>query len=185
NPEKSAELFHDGWLDSGDLGYLANGEIYLTSRVKDLIIRGGRNLYPYELEQAVGAIEGVRKGCVAVFGGVDKNSGTEQLVVLAETRETDQAARQSIENQIVELGGQLLGIPPSEWCSLRLTAYLKPPAVKFAVERHVNSSSRERSVVQEQGFGCRWCDCCYRHSFPASAACGETFQRDCTRPTHG
>ncbi|OOZ57377.1 AMP-binding protein [Solemya velum gill symbiont] len=112
NPEKSAELFHDGWLDSGDLGYLANGEIYLTSRVKDLIIRGGRNLYPYELEQAVGAIEGVRKGCVAVFGSVDKNSGTEQLVVLAETRETDQAARQSIENQIVELGGQLLGIPP-------------------------------------------------------------------------
>ncbi len=112
DPVKSAELFHDGWLDSGDLGYLANGDIYLTSRVKDLIIRGGRNLYPYELEQAVGAIEGVRKGCVAVFGSIDKHSGTEQLVVLAETRETDQAVRQSIQSQIVELGGQLLGIPP-------------------------------------------------------------------------
>lgn len=48
------------------------------------MIRGGRNLYPQEIEEAVGAVDGVRKGCVAVFGVADPRSGTERLVVLAE-----------------------------------------------------------------------------------------------------
>ena len=61
---------------------------YLTGRVKDIIIRGGRNIYPHELEDAVGAVPGVRQGCVAVFGSPDPSTGTERLVVLAETRET-------------------------------------------------------------------------------------------------
>ena len=68
------------------VAYLADGEIYLTGRVKDIIIRGGRNIYPYELEEAVGELPGMRKGCVAVFGSPDPRSGTERLVVLAETR---------------------------------------------------------------------------------------------------
>ena len=54
NPEETAGLFLNGWLDSGDLGYLADGELYPTGRAKDMIIRGGHNLYPYELEEAIG-----------------------------------------------------------------------------------------------------------------------------------
>jgi acyl-CoA synthetase (AMP-forming)/AMP-acid ligase II len=68
NAEATALLMHDGWLDSGDLAYLADGDIYIAGRLKDMIIRGGRNLYPYELEEAVGGIAGIRRGCVAVFG---------------------------------------------------------------------------------------------------------------------
>lgn len=66
----------DAWLDSGDRAYLAGGDVYLTGRVKDLIIRGGRNLYPYELEQAVSEIPGIRKGCVAVFASADPATGS-------------------------------------------------------------------------------------------------------------
>ena len=88
NPEQTRKLFAGAWLDTGDLAYLADGELYLSGRAKDMIIRGGRNLYPYELEQAVGALPGIRKGCVAVFGSLDPDSGTERLIVLAETRET-------------------------------------------------------------------------------------------------
>jgi 1-acyl-sn-glycerol-3-phosphate acyltransferase len=83
-PELTARLFHDGWLDTGDRAYAVDGEVFVTGRVKDIVIRGGRNLYPQEIEEAVGAVPGVRKGCVAVFGRADSRSGTERLVVLAE-----------------------------------------------------------------------------------------------------
>jgi acyl-CoA synthetase (AMP-forming)/AMP-acid ligase II/acyl carrier protein len=58
NPEATARLIRDGWHDTGDRAYLAGGDVHLTGRVKDLIIRGGRNLYPYEVEQALGELAG-------------------------------------------------------------------------------------------------------------------------------
>ena len=79
--EATRRLLHGEWLDSGDLAYVAEGDVYLTGRVKDVIIRGGRNIYPYEVEEAVGDIPGLRKGCVAVFGSPDPVSGTERVVV--------------------------------------------------------------------------------------------------------
>jgi acyl carrier protein len=111
NPEATAALVHDGWLDTGDLGYLADGELVPTSRVKDMIIRGGHNLYPYELEEAVGALPGVRKGCVAIFGSRDPFAATERLVVVAETRLTDAAARNALTRSINERALALLGMP--------------------------------------------------------------------------
>lgn len=113
-PEANAALVRDGWLDSGDLGYLAEGELVPTSRVKDMIIRGGHNLYPYELEEAVGALPGVRKGCVAVFGSRDPNAGTERLVVVAETRLTDAEQRRALARTINERALALLGTPADE-----------------------------------------------------------------------
>ncbi|MDP2826842.1 MAG: AMP-binding protein, partial [Sulfuritalea sp.] len=114
NEEASRRLIRDGWLDSGDLAYLADGDIVITGRIKDTIIRGGRNLYPYELEEAVGAIPGVRRGCVAVFGVAVTGQGTEKLVVVAESRETDIAARQELIRGINSLTVDLLGTPPDD-----------------------------------------------------------------------
>ena len=54
NEAKTRELFHDGWVDSGDRAYIAGGDIHITGRVKDIIIRAGRNIYPQEIEEAVG-----------------------------------------------------------------------------------------------------------------------------------
>lgn len=110
NPEQTRLLFHGEWLDSGDYAYQAEGDIYLTGRSKDIIIRAGRNIYPYELEQAVGDIPGIRKGCVAVFGSPDPATGTESLVVLAETRETDPAQLKSLREQISVLTLDMLEI---------------------------------------------------------------------------
>lgn len=114
NPQAMRTLFDNGWLDSGDLGYIADGDVYLTSRVKDVIIRGGRNIYPYELEAAVGDIAGIRKGCVAVFGSTDAGTGTEQLVVMAETRETEPRVVDALRLRVSAVATDLLGIPADD-----------------------------------------------------------------------
>lgn len=110
NPEETRKLFAGDWLDSGDYAYIVDGEIYLTGRVKDVIIRGGRNIFPYDLEQAIGNLPGIRKGCVAVFGSADPVSGTERLVVLAETRETEESAREDLRHKINEVAVDVLGM---------------------------------------------------------------------------
>ena len=114
NPEQTKTLFVGDWLDTGDYAYFANGDIYLTGRVKDLIIRGGRNIYPYDLEQAVGDIPGIRKGCVAVFGSADAVSGTERIIVLAETRETDAARREALQRAVNDAAVAAIGMPADE-----------------------------------------------------------------------
>ena len=118
NPDETRHLFHvsgrDIWLDAGDLGYIADGELYPTGRAKDIIIRAGRNMYPYELEEAVGNLAGVRKGCVAAFGIRDSASGTERLVVLAETRSRRSAVRRSLRDQIQAVAVNLLGEPADD-----------------------------------------------------------------------
>lgn len=114
NPEHTRQLLHGEWLDTGDYGYIAEGELYITGRVKDVIIRAGRNVYPYELEEAVGNLEGIRKGCVAVFGSHDERTGTERIVVLAETRVTDSAERERLSARINELATQLIDMPVDE-----------------------------------------------------------------------
>jgi len=118
NPEQTAKLFHDGWLDSGDRAYRADGDIYITGRVKDIVIRGGRNLYPQEIEEAVGQVEGVRKGCVAVFGSPDPATGTERLVVLAEARplqiNTPADARTALREAVSRAVIDAIGEPPDE-----------------------------------------------------------------------
>lgn len=112
NPAATTALIRDGWLATGDHGYLAGGELYLTGRAKEMIIRAGRNLYPYDLEQAVGALPGVRKGCVAVFGTHAAGEADERLVVVAETRLRDAQARAALEARITAAAMDALGLAP-------------------------------------------------------------------------
>jgi acyl carrier protein len=114
NETKTRELFHGGWLDSGDRAYMTGGEVYITGRIKDIIIRAGQHIYPQEIEEAVTEIPGIRKGCVAVFGTADRATGTERVVVLAETRETDPAARVALQARAQEVAASIAGTPPDE-----------------------------------------------------------------------
>ncbi len=115
NPEATrAAIDSEGWMDTGDLGYFAGGEIYITGRLKDCIIKSGHNIIPQDVEMAAWEVEGVRKGCVAAFGTVDLSSGTEKLVVVAETRLNDPSERRRTAERIVELVAQKIGLPPDD-----------------------------------------------------------------------
>ena len=119
NPEATKTLFGSGdWVNTGDRAYLAEGTLFLTGREKDIIIRGGRNISPYELEQAVGDLAGVRRGCVAVFGSRDAATGTERVVVLAEMRnagsENAPSRHDDLKRMINELAVSLIGAPADD-----------------------------------------------------------------------
>ena len=120
NPAATEKLFPLGvgdgsefpWVNTGDRAYSADGEIFVTGRVKDIIIKGGRNLYPHEVEELAGRAEGVRKGCIVAFGLKDESTGTEKLVVVAEARESDPAKRSAIAAAVTQEVAQGLGLPP-------------------------------------------------------------------------
>lgn len=103
DPEASTRvLSSDGWLDTGDLGYLADGEIVPTGRAKDLILINGRNVWPQDLEwSAESEIERLRSGDVAAFS-ID-GEASEQLVVLVQARGSDAAARQALTDDVAAL----------------------------------------------------------------------------------
>ncbi len=100
------------WVNSGDRAYRADGEIYVTGRVKDIIIKGGRNLYPHEVEELAARAEGIRKGCIVAFGLKDETAGTEKLVVVAESREREASRRAAIAAAVTDQISQGLGLPP-------------------------------------------------------------------------
>jgi 1-acyl-sn-glycerol-3-phosphate acyltransferase len=114
NAAKTRELFRDGWLDSGDRAYMANGDVFITGRIKDIIIRAGQHIYPHEVEEAVGDIARLIKGGVAVFGVADSASGTERIVILAETAEIDAAERDALKAQARTVVTTILGSPPDD-----------------------------------------------------------------------
>ncbi|HET9751734.1 MAG TPA: fatty acyl-AMP ligase [Myxococcales bacterium] len=98
NPEATRAAFRDGWLHTGDLGYVADGEVYVSGRIKDILIVNGRNYYPQGIEWVVDEIPGVRRGSSVVFTRPGKAS--EEVVVAVESRAADQAA-QALKAQIV------------------------------------------------------------------------------------
>ena len=102
NPqETSRALSQDGWLDTGDLGYLSGGSLVITGRSKDLILINGRNVWPQDLEWAVEQeIEGLRSGDVAAFS-IDEQAG-ERVVLMAHCRKTSEGDREDMRQAIVE-----------------------------------------------------------------------------------
>lgn len=104
-PDATAELFDGEWLKTGDLAYLVDGELVICGRIKDVIIVGGRNVYPQDIERAVGTVDGVRPGNVIAFG-VEGYKGKETVVVVAETKAPDHdAVRKAIHHRVLEAVG--------------------------------------------------------------------------------
>ncbi len=107
NPEATDELFDDGWLGTGDLAYLVDGELVICGRIKDLIIVGGRNVYPQDIERVVGEVEGVRAGNVIAFGVAGRHN-KETVVVVAESRTDDgDQLRAAVKHTV----GEAIGLP--------------------------------------------------------------------------
>lgn len=99
-PDATAEAMADGWYFTGDLGYLADGELYITGRKKDLIIVGGKNIYPQDIEHAINDVPGVHPGRTVAFGVFNESLGTEDIAVVCEVETDDPAARDAIAREI-------------------------------------------------------------------------------------
>jgi fatty-acyl-CoA synthase len=94
--EETEQVLRDGWYYTGDLGYMAEGELFVTGRKKDLIIIGGKNYYPQDIERLISSDENVIDGRVVALGHFNKELGTEELIVLAESQLEDDAARRIV-----------------------------------------------------------------------------------------
>ena len=136
-PDATAALFHrGGWLATGDLGYLLDGELVLCGRIKDVIIVGGRNVFPEDIERACGGLDGVRAGNVIAFG-VEGYKGKETVVVVAEVRLADvhpgdepaalDAVREAIHHRTLEV----CGLPPRDVMLVRPSTLPKTSSGKL------------------------------------------------------
>lgn len=112
NADATRAAMHDGWMDSGDLGYRADAELFITGREKDLIIQGGRNISAEEVEAITSSVPGIRSNCVAAFGIPDPVAGTERVIVVAETRERDPARREALQRAVRDRLVSGIGSPP-------------------------------------------------------------------------
>ena len=102
-PEETEKAFLDGWYLTGDYGYIANDELYVTGRKKDLIIVGGKNIYPQDLEQLAMEAPGVHRGRVVAFGVYDDHTGTEEVVIAAEVDTENREEQERIAEQIRQM----------------------------------------------------------------------------------
>ena len=107
-PDATEELIVDGWLRTGDLAYLTDGKMVMCGRIKDVIIVGGRNIYPQDIEKVVGDVEGIRTGNVIAFGQEGRNR-KQHVVVVAETRFDDVA---SLAREVTHAVTEEIGVPP-------------------------------------------------------------------------
>jgi acyl-CoA synthetase (AMP-forming)/AMP-acid ligase II len=151
-PDLTEKAFLDGWFLTGDLGYLAEGEVYITGRKKDLIIVGGKNVYPQDLESLASDVPGVHPGRAVAFGVFSEELGTEEVVMVAEMEageilqiemeETAQRLSEEIRRRVTQgsdIALRQVRIVPQGWL-------LKTSSGKIA-----RGANREKFLSEENG----------------------------------
>ncbi len=146
NAAATKALFSSDWLQPGDKAYISQGDIYVTGRRQDIIIRAGRNIYPHELEEAISALPGVRQGRVAVFGSPDPAAGTERLIIVAETRNSRDEARADLISQINATATAISGNPPDD-------VVLAPPGTVLRTSSGKIRRSACRELYEQEAIG--------------------------------
>jgi fatty-acyl-CoA synthase len=141
----TAEVMHSGWLRTGDLGYLSGGELYITGRSKDLIIRGGENHHPHLLEDAACTVPGVRAGRVAAVGLMNPSAGTEEVALLVETIETNPEARRRIQHEIEKTVHRISGLRPDH------VVLVGPNKVPVTTSGKIRRGSARELILQQLG----------------------------------
>jgi fatty-acyl-CoA synthase len=140
-PDATENAFIDGWYLTGDLGYLVEGELYITGRKKDLIIVGGKNIYPQDLELLAYDVPGVHPGRASAFGVYNDIIGTEDVVIVVEVEESEQAKRQRIENDIRAT------VTRGSAVALRYVHLVNPPwLIKTSSGKTARSANREKFI---------------------------------------
>ncbi len=114
NDEATNETIRDGWLYTGDMGFIVDEMLFISGRIKEMIIKRGKNIYPYDVERIAAAVPGVRLGCVAAFAMENPNEGTEDLILVCETLIKDKNDQKKLKNQIQNDIVAKLGIAPDD-----------------------------------------------------------------------
>ena len=99
-PDLTRKAFRDGWYLTGDYGYFSNGELFVSGRKKEMIIVGGKNIYPQDIEMLVYEVPGIHPGRAVAFGIYDERSGTEEVVVVAESDVHESEARRALADAV-------------------------------------------------------------------------------------
>lgn len=120
--QASAAAFANGWYRTGDLGFIHKGELYITGRLKDLIIVNGRNVYAHDIEALVSSVDGVKPGRSAAFGIERKATGTEAVVVIVESNAAEGPAAEAVARRVRDAVSQTLGLVPYD-------VLVRPPGV--------------------------------------------------------
>jgi acyl-CoA synthetase (AMP-forming)/AMP-acid ligase II len=138
----------DGWYMSGDYGYLYNAEIFIAGRKKDLIIVGGKNIYPQDLEQLAYEVPGVHAGRASAFGVFNETTGTEDVVMVAEVDVDDPGERQKIADGIRAV------VTRGSAVALRHVHLVKHPwLVKTSSGKTARTANREKFLKEMQSNG--------------------------------
>ena len=151
-PDLTAKALRNGSYWSGDLGFLLDDELYVIGRKKDLIIVGGENIYPQDIEEIASSHPAVHDGRVVAFGRYNPTLGTEEIIVVAEvSMEDDLQKARTIDRQIRTAVSSELGVGIG-------SVYLKPPKwiVKSSAGKPARSTTREKLLsehaeLREQG----------------------------------
>ena len=121
NPDATAKALRDGRYLSGDLGFLKDGHLYVTGRKRDLIIIGGKNIYPHDIEALAETVEGTIPGRSVALGEADEAAGTQHLLILAES-DRPEAAWPNLSEEIrrtvasaTEVSPRAVHIVPPRW----------------------------------------------------------------------
>jgi len=133
----------DGWFATGDFGYIAEGELYITGRKKDLIIIGGKNIYPQDIEETTSGISGIHPGRSVAFGIFNQKKGTEDVVVIAEIDPKFKGTKEDLKREIRSTVSQNTAI------ALR-TVYLVPPKwlIKTSSGKIARSANKEKYLSE-------------------------------------
>jgi acyl-CoA synthetase (AMP-forming)/AMP-acid ligase II len=143
-PDLTAKAVTDGWYTTGDLGFLLDGELFVVGRKKDLLIVGGENLYPQDIEELVTGHPAIHDGRVVAMGMFNPDLGTEDIVVVAELQSEELLADSAeIEREIRNRIVQGIGIAVRR-------VFLKPPKwiVKSTAGKPARSATREKLLKE-------------------------------------
>ena len=148
-PELTRAAFAGGWLKTGDLGYLASGNVHICGRAKEVIIVNGRNYYPQDLEWETGKVEGVRRGNVVAFGTMKPQNDRERVIICFETNLAGEAERTALKAEVRRAVQQALGLTVDDVVPLAVGALPKTSSGKL--QRRMTRELYETGSLLDRG----------------------------------
>jgi Acyl-CoA synthetases (AMP-forming)/AMP-acid ligases II len=144
-PDLTKKVFRNGWYLTGDYGYISKREVFVSGRKKDMIIVGGKNIYPQDLEALTDEVSGVHAGRSVAFGMFDETQGTEDVVVIAEVASEDANEQQKIADAI------RLHVTKNSAIALRYVKVVGPKWIlKTSSGKTARSANKEKFLLELQ-----------------------------------